>query len=276
MFDIDITEGGGINAVLTESVNSAKLRRMSGVINVVSNGNITINGSLSCSASKTVDYNGPLISMTADTFSNHGTVQCEGDTGCIVISCTKFVNTGLIEPAPDITMKLNTMHKVQEAAKWSKSEKKVRVKVHDHREHHLSFHPKNMLIDGGDSEYESNGNVNRESDWIIYKLLDIVKLSRITIRAGDNTKNIEAIALWMSGEGGKWFKICNDINGIQQQKDTPLEFNLSLIVPDVQLLAEKADFLMLEIVNNDDDETQNAVGVLELFGYPLSEEIKSE
>ena len=173
-------------------------------------------------------------------------------------------------------MKLDTMRKVQEAAEWSKSEKKVRMKVHDQRGLHLSFHPKNILIDGGNSEYESNGNVNRESDWIIYKLLDIVKLSRITIRAGDNNKSIEAIALWMSGEGEKWFKICNDINGIQQLKDTPLEFNLSLIVPDEQLLAEKVDFLMLEIVNNDDDEKQNAVAAFELFGYPLIEEIKSE
>ena len=260
--DIDITEGGGINAVLTDSVNSARLRRMNGVINVVSNGNITING--------------PLISMTADTLSNHGTVQREDDTGCIVINCTKFVNTGLIEPAPDITIKLDTMHKVQGAATWSKSEKKVRMKVHDDRGLHLSFYPKNMLIDDGDSEYESNGNVNRESDWIIYKLLDIVKLSRITIPAGDNNKNMEAVVLWMSGDDGKWFKICNDINGIQQQKDTPLEFNLSLIVSDEQLLAEKVDFLMLEIVNNHNDEKQNAVAALELFGYPLSEEIKSE
>ena len=212
--DIIISEEGNIKANLTDSVNSARLRRINGVINVFSEHNITINGSVSCSASEKVSYDVPVFSIFADTFVNHGTVQCDFDNGAVAISCSKYVNTGTISPAPDITMKPNAVREERSAAVWSENEEKVEMTVYDHRGHHLSFHPEHTLIDDGDSYYLSDGNLNREGDWIIFKLSEVVKLSRITIRAGNKSSCIKSVALWMGVEGGNWFKICKDIEGV--------------------------------------------------------------
>ena len=51
---------------------------------------------------------------------------------------------------------------------------------------------------------------------------------------------------------------------------------MSLIVSDEQLLVERADLLMLEIAENHGHEKFNAFTSMQLFGYPLIDEIESE
>ena len=282
--DIEISERGSITGVVANFVNTASSKRVKGIINLVSDRSVIINGSITCTASDNVKYEGPEISISAETFSNHGTVECVSVIGAVEIKCSRYINTGFITCVPNIIMLHNNgemgVKSEVKGAVWSESEVKVEMAVHNHRGHHSPHHPKNTLIDDGDSAYESDGSLKRAGDWIIYKLSDIVKLSRIHIRSWQASNCIKSVALWMGKKDGEWFKICEDITKIQKQsqseRKTPQTFNLSLIASDEQLLAEKADLLMLEFLENHGHSTWNTFTSIQMFGYPLNDQFKSE
>ena len=289
--DINISGSGGIKAVLAEPLkcSSAKDRMLSfkTAIKLVSDGNVTNNGSVECAAPKNVNARGAGIHVTAESFSNNGAIDCDLGIGCIQINCCQFLNTGSITHPPDIIIKENGKNTGNMTAVWSKSEKRIEMTVYDHRGHNSGVdwrnirnehHPKNSLIDDGVSAYESDGSLSTEGDWIIYKLSETMKPSRIIIRGWSWYNSIKSIALWIGNDDGTWFKMCNDITGINVMDNRdrkPQKFELASIASDEQLLTEGADLLMFEILENHGHEKLNTFASFQMFGYPLAEVVKS-
>ena len=119
------------------------------------------------------------------------------------------------------------------------------------------------------------------SDWIISKITGSVpfKPSAIIIRNmdgggggggdGDDYDDGQApksIALWMGKDDGRWKKLCDDITGIHHGAK-PQRFDLSLKVPDEEVLAERADLVLLEIKENHGGKNYNVFFSFQLFGH---------
>ena len=228
-----------------------------------------------------------VINITADAFSNHGTISCDVGISPVEVNCCRFVNTGIIASPPTIFVKQETKLKKHRIAVWSKSEKRVEMTVYDHRGHNSSVdwrgirnehHPRNSLMNDGVSAYESDANFNTKGDWIIYKLSETVKPSRINIRSWTGTNSIKSVALWIGNDDGTWYKMCDDITGIKQmdkRERKPQTFPLSSIASDEKLLTKGADLLMFEMLENYGWK-YNTFASIQLFGYPLVDVIQSE
>ena len=245
------------------------LYAIGGDVRLISKTTITNSGTLQSDPSHNKVLIGGMIHMEANSFVNEGIVQCIN--GSVDVHCTKYVNTGIIRPIPDIFIK-NGSNNLLATNLQFESEFLIPLSLYDHHGHRYGHeHPNSLLVDNVDSYYVSTSGCT-VSDWIIFKVNHRAKIkpTAVSIRNVADEEGIKRIALYMGCDTGDWIKICKNIPGIHNNDKEPQRFELSLIVSDEELMKLRADLILLEVVSNHGSQYFNRFYSFQVFGCPLS------
>ena len=184
--------------------NAMEILRYGGIIEIISLKSIINHGRISANGIGR-NTKGGTISLKCDSFINYGEISAigKGGNGQIQICySSQYKNEKVINPKSKcirLEHQVNTSFtKIEDVDFYLK---KIPLKIHSFNGNFLdSYHPKNLLIDDTDRNYESKHLVPSE-DWIIFEIDD------------DDTKCIP-----------KWLKLKNDDYYERGLKEISLSF----------------------------------------------------
>ena len=186
-----------------------------GIIRLISGGDVVNEGTLSCCAKDDSDASGGTVYINTDgAFVNEGTINC-GENGSVSIHCSEFRNDGTITPKPKVKYKDAKMIKngIQKLSTMGGS-KRIILKVSSHRGNYDGSPPANLLVEGTDSVYDSDGKGPPEEDWIIFQVASEERIlpNNIVIRNSSGRTGIREIKIEASSDGmifDDWMQIEN-------------------------------------------------------------------
>lgn len=200
-----------------ESISHSK----SGLICLISGGNVVNKGILSCKVADRWQSSGGAVYINTDgVFVNKGVIDC-GKGGRVHIECADFKNDGKIIPEPVVTYKTSTHRMMLRRVTTREDTRKLIMEVVKHRGHYSSYHPRYLLQESTSYYYHSQSGIAASADWIVFKALRTERVypTGIVIRnCNSGSTDIKRVRISGSADGAK-FEEWIEFGNIQKTSD---------------------------------------------------------
>ena len=226
--DIIVAESGNV-AVSGGEVNVKSIREAavwnyrehishskSGLICLISGGNVVNEGTLTCKASGGSWSSGGAVYINTDgVFENKGVIDC-GRGGHVHIECAQFKNNGKIIPEPEVTYKRSRHRKMVKRVTAREDSQKVNLEVVRYRGY-TSYGPTYLVQEGTSYYYQSQSGSATSTDWIVFKALRTKRIypTGIVIRNYQSSTGIKRVRIYGSADGARfeeWIEFGNISN----------------------------------------------------------------
>ncbi len=234
-----------------------------GIIELVSESDITNNGLLMCNGSNKYYSGGTILINTLKTFINNGRIEAN-PFGQIIVKCCSFINNGTISPKPTIItnakysniieMNLSLIHKpwIKQITKI----KKVKLSIYAHHGHLYGDTPDHLLNPSSDEYYCSKDLTTGTGDWITFRMNKPMYITNINIINDCWDNGIDSIGLFLSSDKSSIKYRLADIKDILMsptKRYKPVQsFSISnrLLLTDYFLYKSKFNLLTMQVYKN--------------------------
>ena len=224
-----------------------------GIIALRSGSDILNDGVLRSNGSDECGYEGGTICLCAEDFVvNRGDIACT-PSGRIIFQCRRFVNEGVITPAPKVIILGEASSSHFQILNMPRPQE-IPLSVYDHHGHHGPHHPRNLLVANGRETGYVSSAVSGTNDWFIFKIESacVCIPKAIIIRNSASECGVRSIELSLAtDEAEDKFDAFDVIHDIQQNDRGQQFYDLKDTMLNAATLWDKNyKFIKVKLLNN--------------------------